>query len=370
MKSKLRQIADLGQSIWIDNISRGMLRSGELRRLVNEGVTGLTSNPTIFHKAISTGADYDEQVRELAKAGQSTDAIYEACATRDIAEAADFLRPIHDQTNGRDGYVSIEVNPKLAHDSEASVAEARRLSRALARPNIMIKVPATPEGVPAIRTLISEGIHVNVTLIFALEAYEQVMRAYVDGLRARQQAGKALAVASVASFFVSRVDTVVDQLLEQKIAAGARGLDTLRGQAAIANARIAYERYKHMFEGPDFADLRRAGAPVQRPLWASTSTKNPAYSPTVYVDNLIGPNTVNTLPPQTLEAIEKHAAPARTVDMDVDRSYAVIERLRTAGIRMEDVTARLLSDGVRLFAESFEKLLADVDAKRRKFGGR
>jgi transaldolase len=370
MNSRIRQIAQLGTAIWVDNISRDMLRSGELRRLVNDGVTGLTSNPTIFQKAISTGTAYDEQIRELAKAGQSVDEIYEACATRDIGEAADQLRPVFEQSNGRDGFVSIEVSPRLAHDSDGTLTEARRLYRALARPNVMIKVPATPAGIPVIQALIAEGVNVNVTLIFGLEAYEQVMRAYVDGLTQRLRAGKPLAVASVASFFVSRVDTVVDKLLEQRITSGTRGLETLRGQAAIANAKIAYDRFKQVFEGPDFSELHRNGAAVQRPLWASTGTKNPAYAPTVYVDHLIGPHTVNTVPPATLEAIRTHANPARTVDMDVERAYSVIERLRMVDIRMEDVTAALLTDGVRLFAESFDQLLGDVAVKRQKFGGR
>ncbi|RMF75047.1 MAG: transaldolase, partial [Planctomycetota bacterium] len=316
----------MGQAIWLDFISRELLESGELRRLVREGVTGVTSNPTIFQKAISSGSTYDDQIRQLAREGADARAIYTALATRDITEAADTLRPVYDETQGRDGYVSIEVDPALAHDTDGTLAEARRWFQSIDRPNVMIKVPATPEGVPAVQTLIAEGVNVNVTLIFAIDTYEQVMSAYIEGLRARQAAGKPLStVGSVASFFVSRVDTLVDKLLDQHADAGDTSFGGVRGQAAIANARIAYDRFKHVFEGEGFAALRRARARVQRPLWASTSTKNPAYPDTKYVDALIGPDTVNTLPPATLEAARDHAMPARTIDMDVDRAYAVIE---------------------------------------------
>lgn len=368
MTNRIRQISGIGQAIWLDFISRDLLRTGKLRELINEGLTGMTSNPSIFQKSIASGREYDDQIRELASAGRSTNEIYEALAIQDIGEAADQLRSIYNETNARDGFVSIEVSPRLAHDTEGTVAEARRLFAAIDRRNVMIKVPATLAGLPAIRTLIGEGINVNVTLIFALEMYEKVMQAYIDGLRHLRESGRTLGyVASVASFFVSRVDSVIDEQLSQRINGGERGLDTLRGQAAIANAKIAYDCFKHVFEGPTFADLRAAGGRVQRPLWASTSTKNPAYSDTKYIDALIGPNTVNTVPPQTLDAIRDHGAAARTIDMDVNQAYAAIEKLKTVGIDMKAVTDFLLLDGVKQFADSFEKMLADVDAKRAKF---
>jgi transaldolase len=368
MTNRLRQFADLGQAVWLDFISRDLLRSGELRELIKAGVTGVTSNPSILQKAIAAGSAYDDQLRELSRTGKSAYEIYEALAFRDIAEAADQLRPIYDEKDGRDGFVSIEVDPKLAHDTQQTVSEARRIFRTIDRPNVMIKVPATAAGVPAVHTLIGEGINVNVTLIFAIQAYEDVMEAYLDGLRVMQQRGRPIhRVASVASFFVSRIDTLVDQLLTAQIEAGEASLGTLRGQAAIASAKIAYDRYRAVFEAESFAVLRAAGARVQRPLWASTSTKNPAYPDTKYVDTLVGPDTVNTLPPNTLDALRDHGTAARTIDLDVEEAYAVVERLTTAGIDMEQVTARLLADGVRLFAESFEKMIADIEAQRAKF---
>jgi transaldolase len=368
MEDRIRQVTSLGQAVWLDFISRDLLRSGQLRKLINEGVTGVTSNPSILQKAIAAGSEYDDQLRELGRAGRGAHEIYEALVFRDIADAADQLRPIYDEKNARDGFVSIEVDPQLAHDTARTVAEARRIFKTVDRPNVMIKVPATAEGVPAVRTLIGEGINVNVTLIFAIRTYERVVQAYLDGLRTMQAAGRPIhRVASVASFFVSRIDTLVDQQLTERIDAGEQILATLRGQAAIASAKIAYDRYRAVFEAEPFAELRAAGARVQRPLWASTSTKNPAYPDTKYVDTLIGPDTVNTLPPNTLEALRDHGSAARAIDLDVEEAYAIFERLTTAGISMENVTTQLLNDGVRLFAEAFEKMIADIDAKRAKF---
>jgi len=368
MVDRIRQFTSLGQAIWLDFLSRDLLRSGRLRELINAGVTGVTSNPSILQKAIAEGGYYDDQIRELARAGCDARQIYEALALRDIGEAADQLRPIYYEKDGRDGFVSLEVDPALAHDTAGTIEEARRLFRALERPNVMIKVPATPEGLPAIRTLIGEGINVNATLIFAVDVYEQVMQAYIDGLRRLQDAGRSIRrVASVASFFVSRVDTLVDRLLTERLAAGDQSLATLRGQAAIANAKIAYDRYRKVFESEAFAVLRASGARVQRPLWASTSTKNPDYPDTKYVDTLVGPNTVNTLPPQTLEALRDHGIAARTIDLDVDEAYGVIEKLAAVGIDMQQVCDRLLAEGVRLFAESFERMLKDIEAKRGRF---
>jgi len=370
MENRLRQIANLGQAVWLDNISRELLNTGRLRELVNEGVTGMTSNPAIFQKAIADGAEYDDQLRELVNGEEkSTYELYEALAFRDIADAADQLRSVYEETDGRDGFVSIEVDPKLAHDTEQSIAEARRICQTIDRPNVMIKIPATEAGAPAVRALIGEGINVNATLIFSIGTYEKIVQAYLDGLRSMHKAGKSIhRVASVASFFVSRVDTQIDKVLTERIEAGDSGLATLRGQAAIANAKIAYDRYKAVFESDQFADLRAAGARAQRPLWASTSTKNPAYPDTKYVDTLIGPNTVNTLPPATLDALRDHGIVARTLDLDVEESYAVVERLETAGINLKTFTDRLLTDGVRLFAEAFEKMIADLETKRAKFG--
>jgi transaldolase/glucose-6-phosphate isomerase len=370
MNTRIRQISALGQAIWLDFISRDLLRTGQLRELINDGLTGMTSNPSIFQKSIAAGRAYDDQIRELAVAGRTTYEIYEALAIQDIGEAADQLRSVYNETHARDGFVSIEVNPKLARDTEGTIAEARRLFATIDRRNVMIKVPATPEGLPAIQTLIGEGINVNVTLIFSIAMYEKVMQAYIEGLRAMREAGRPLGfVSSVASFFVSRVDTLIDEQLTKRIEAGEKGLDTLRGQAAIANAKIAYDCYKQVFEaaGGPFADLRSAGARVQRPLWASTSTKNPAYPDTKYVDTLIGPNTVNTVPPNTLDAIRNHSSPARTIDLDVDQSFRLIEKLQTAGVDMKIVTDALLTDGVKIFADSFDRLLADLDTKRLRF---
>jgi len=368
MATRIRKITGLGQAIWLDFINRDLLRSGRLHELINEGVTGMTSNPSIFQKAIASGSEYDDQIRELTHAGQSTYEIYEALAIRDIAEAADHLRPTYNEKDARDGFVSIEVDPKLADDTEGTIAEARRLFKTIDRPNVLIKVPATDAGLPAITTLIGEGINVNITLIFAISMYERVMQAYIDGLKRLQQAGRSIRrVASVASFFVSRIDSLVDKLLTERIENGQEGLGTLRGQAAIASAKVAYDRYKAVFEGEPFAELRSAGARVQRPLWASTSTKNPDYPDTKYVDTLIGPETVNTLPPHTLDAARDHADVARTIDLDTDEAYALIEKLGTAGIDMKTVTEQLLNDGVRLFVESFEQMLKDVDAKRAKY---
>jgi transaldolase len=368
MANRIRQITDLGQAVWLDFIQRELLQSGELRRLVNDGVTGMTSNPSIFQKSIAEGSAYDEQIRELARAGRSTSEIYEALVIRDIQDAADQLRSIYAERDARDGFVSVEVDPKLADETNSTITEARRLFKTIDRPNVMIKVPATAAGLPAISTLIGEGINVNVTLIFGISMYEQVMEAYLEGLRRLQDAGRSIRrVASVASFFVSRIDTLVDKLLATRIEKGDQTLATLRGQAAVASAKIAYDRYKSVFEAEPFAKLRAGGARVQRPLWASTSTKNPDYPDTKYVDDLIGPDTVNTLPPHTLDAAREHATVARTVDLDVDEAYALMEKLGTVGIDMKRVTDQLLADGVRLFAEAFEKTLKDIEAKRAKF---
>jgi transaldolase / glucose-6-phosphate isomerase len=365
MMNRIRQIQALGQAIWLDYISRDLVRSGGLAKLVEEGITGVTSNPTIFHKAIAGSALYDDDLRTLARQGQSATAIYEALALGDVGEAADTLRTVYNETHGRDGFVSIEVNPHLAHDTDGTIEEARRLFRTLKRPNVMIKVPGTPEGLPAITTLIGEGINVNVTLIFSVAVYDKVMEAYLEGLRQLQERNRPLGlVSSVASFFVSRVDTLVDKIIDHRITHGEPHLDPLYGLAAVANAKIAYQHYKGVFGGPRFETFRSCGARPQRPLWASTGTKNPEYLDTKYVDPLIGVNTVNTVPPTTLDAIRDHAVTAQTIEFEIEHTNAVWQELAGLKIDIDWVTAVLLDEGVQAFVDSYDKLLADVERKR------
>ncbi|MBI2871612.1 MAG: bifunctional transaldolase/phosoglucose isomerase, partial [Chloroflexi bacterium] len=364
MTTILQQVQRLGQSIWYDNIRRGLIASGELQHLIELGVTGITANPTIFEKAIAGSTDYDSALKTLASSRKSLYEVYEALAVEDIREASDLLRPVYESTGGADGYVSLEVNPSLAHDTEATVAEARRLFTTLDRPNVMVKVPATPEGIPAIRRLIAEGINVNVTLIFSLVVYRQVIEAYISGLEDLARTGGELGrVASVASFFVSRVDTAVDAALEERVRHGDDGLRPLLGKAAIANARLAYREFKRSFAGERFATLRARGARVQRPLWASTGTKNPGYSDVMYLESLIGPDTVNTVPPATLTAFLDHGRAESMLEQGIDEASEVMEALSQSGISMAEVTARLLAEGVRAFADSFQKLLGNVDEK-------
>lgn len=363
--TRIQQLYGLGQSVWCDNLSRVMIDSGELQRLIDLGVVGITSNPTIFMKAIGAGGVYDERLAELSSRGLTAIEIYEQLAIADIADAADILKPVYERTHGVDGFVSLEVNPHLAHDTAGTIAEAKRLWAALSRPNVFIKVPATAEGIPAIEALIAEGISVNVTLIFSLASYEQVMRAYIEGLKRRRAAGGELAnVASVASFFVSRVDTMIDQILEQLRLQGTN-VSGLSGKAANANAKLAYAKFERVFDSNgEFGALAAKGAKVQRPLWASTSTKNPAYQDTIYVDNLIGPNTVNTMPPQTLEATLDHGQVATTIRDGFQDAQRVLMRLADLDIDMSTVTSQLLRDGVKLFAESFDSLLENIRQKQ------
>ena len=357
-------IQALGQSVWIDYIRRSMLTTGELGALVRQGITGLTSNPTIFEKAISGSTDYDEPLLELTRAGRSPAEVFEALAVEDIQDAADILRGVYDRTDGADGYASIELPPPLAHDQRATLAEARRLFASVGRPNVLIKVPATPEGIRAVRTLIAEGINVNVTLIFSLESYRTVMEAYLRGLEQRAgQSGADLRVASVASFFVSRVDAAVDPLLRERAGAGDASAADLLGKAAVANARAAYALFETEFGGDRFAALKAKGARVQRPLWASTSTKDPTYPDTMYVDALIGPDTVNTMPPQTLDAVLDHGVATATLAGTGPSARETLDALTAAGIDMAEVTGKLLRDGVVAFADSYDAVLASVEAK-------
>jgi transaldolase len=361
MTSPLQQLADQGQSVWIDLLSRELLRTGELERLVREdAVTGVTSNPTIFQKAIAHGHDYDEQLREVLEHEREPKEVFLALAGRDVADACDVLRGVWDARSGRDGYVSLEVDPRLAGDTEGTIAEARRLHAMVARPNLFVKIPATRPGLPAIEASIAAGIPINVTLIFGLDRYSEVVEAYVRGLeRLVDGGGDPRLVASVASFFVSRVDTEADRRLDE-----IGGHDDLKGKLAIANAKLAYQRYQRHFAGERWEALAGRGATPQRCLWASTSTKNPAYRDTLYVEELIGPDTVDTMPAETLEAFRHHGRVAATLTADVDDAARVLDRMAAAGVDYDDVVGVLEREGVEKFTDSFVHLLADVEAKR------
>ncbi len=361
--SRIKRLAEHGQSVWLDYIRRSLVTGGGLARLIEEdGVSGMTSNPTIFEKAIAGSSDYDEAIASLLAEEREIDtqALYDRLAVEDIRMAADALRPAFDAAGGADGFVSLEVSPHLAGDTAGTVADARRLWAVVARPNLMIKVPATPAGIPAIEALIRDGINVNVTLIFSLSHYEDAARAYIRGVeRCERPAG----AASVASFFVSRVDTSVDRLLDE---IGTEEALALRGAAAVANARLAYARFEEIFRGGEFAVLSRRGAGVQRPLWASTGTKNPGYSDVLYVEELIGPQTVNTLPPATMDAFRDHGeVRGDTIGQGLDRARAVLESLDRLGIDLDRVTSTLQEEGVGAFASSHDALLAALEGKRR-----
>jgi transaldolase len=360
--NRLKTLGTFGQSLWLDYIRRDLITSGQLRRLIEEdGLQGMTSNPSIFEKAIVESHEYDEDIRTMAREGQGVNAIYEALSQRDVQNAADMFRPVYDKTAGNDGYVSLEVNPHLAHDTNGTVEEAHRLWKTLARPNVLIKVPATSEGLLAIQALISEGINVNVTLLFGLPRYRHVAEAYLAGLAARAARGKPLQhVASVASFFVSRIDGLIDPLLEKVIAQGGKTADLakkVRGHVAIASAKMAYHIYKEMFWSGRFKELAVQGARVQRLLWASTSTKNPDESDVKYMEALIGPDTINTAPLETLDAYRDHGNPKARLEQDVEEARLVLERLPELGISLDQVTQQLEDDGVVKFNKPFDKLL-------------
>ncbi len=364
------ELQKLGQSLWYDNIERRLIKSGELRRMIEEdGVVGLTSNPTIFDKAISSSVSYDAALSRLVQAGKSPVEIYESLAIEDIRAAADLLRPVYERTNRLDGLVSLEVSPHLAYYSRETLDEVRRLWEAVDRPNLMVKVPATRQGIPAVEQLISEGININITLIFSLEAYRLVAEAYLAGLERRVEANLPIDhISSVASFFVSRVDTNVDgQLAAAFDRSDGRNqryrLEPLLGRAAIANCKLAYEIFGDKFGSERFQGLAKSGARVQRLLWGSTSTKNPNYPDTYYVDALIGPDTVNTVPTETLLAFKDHGTVARTLDADLDEARRVAEELADAGIDMDAVTAQLLVEGVDQFTQSFDQLIAGIEAR-------
>jgi transaldolase/glucose-6-phosphate isomerase len=357
--TKIHELTQHGQSIWFDYIRRAFLTSGELQEWMDQGVRGVTSNPSIFEKAIAGSADYDADLHPLIEAGKSVEEIYEALALDDIRLAADILRPVYDESEGADGYVSLEVSPRLAHDLDGTLADARRLFTLLARPNVMIKVPATPAGILAIETLISEEINLNVTLIFSLAQYEAVAEAYLAGLEKRATRGEDLShIASVASFFISRLEGPVDHALAEL------GRSDIQGKTAVANAKLAYARFRELFSGERWQKLVNLGARVQRPLWASTGTKNPQYSDTLYVDELIGPHTVNTVPPETLNAFLDHGTVAATIQGEGETARAQFAALNRLGIDVENLAQSLLEDGVAAFAKSFDTLLASVAKKR------
>jgi len=363
----VRQLESFGQSVWLDYIRRDLLSSAEFRRMIDEdGLDGMTSNPTIFKKAIDGSNAYDEQLKQLARAGKSVEEIYEALTTDDIKLAADKLRPIYDRSEGRTGYVSYEVSPLLANDTDGTIAAARRCASMINRPNLMIKVPSTPAGIPAIEQLISEGRCINVTLMFSLKHYEGVANAYISGLERRIKAGGALdRIASVASVFVSRVETLVDKLLEAKLKANPDEANAaLCGTAAVANAKLIYQRFVELFHSDRFKALAAKGARVQRPLWASTGTKDPKYSDVKYVQELIGRDTVNTMPPATMDAFRDHGKPRLSVTEGVEQAREIRTRLAALGIDLDEVGETLQKEGVESFSKSYEELLAAIKKRR------
>jgi transaldolase len=371
MNNPLLQLKTHGQSVWFDNIDRAQLISGQFKRLLDEdGVVGVTANPTIFQKSISQGHAYDEQMTQLIKEGKSTNEIYEALVMRDIRTVADILRPIYDRTNGQDGFVSLEVSPDLAHDTASTLSEVSRFWKTVDRPNLMIKIPATPEGIPAIQQALTEGININITLIFSLDNYRQVADAYLSALEERNAEGKDIShIASVASFFVSRVDTLVDKVLEDRIKATSdsaeqQKLKSLEGKAAIANARLVYQEFKRIFGTPRFESLKHSGAHVQRPLWASTSTKNPAYRDVLYAEELIGPDTVDTMPLETIENFRDHGRVSRTIENNIPQAKAELAALEEVGIHYDQVTQQLQDEGVQKFADSFHELFKGIESKK------
>jgi transaldolase len=359
-ESRLHELAEYGQSVWIDFLSRDLLRSGELARKMREdAIVGVTSNPTIFQKAISVGDAYDEQLREVLEVERDPKEVFIRLAAKDVTDALDLLRPVWDGGGGKDGYVSIEVDPNFAYDTAATIDEAQRLHELIDRPNLFVKIPATEPGLPAIEEMIARGRSINVTLIFALDRYAEVAQAYIRGLeRLVESGGDPGTVASVASFFVSRVDTEADRRLDE-----IGGHDELKGKLAVANAKLAYQRYKEIFAGERWDALAARGATPQRCLWASTSTKNPAYSDVLYVEELIGPMTVNTMPEETIEAFQDHGKVAATLEQRIDEAKRVFEEIRLAGIDYADVTATLEREGVEKFADSFAELLEGIRAK-------
>lgn len=362
-KNNVKRIHDFHQSIWLDFIDRQIMDTGELQKLIDEdGVRGVTSNPAIFEKAISSSSDYDADIKELSQQDLSNEDIFYRLAVRDIKRAADLFKPVYEEeVKGADGYISLEVSPHLARNTEGTIRQARELWEAVDRENVMIKIPGTAEGLPAIRTCISEGININVTLLFSLDRYEEVANAYISGLEDRLKAKQPIDhIASVASFFLSRIDVIVDPMLKEK------GLNQLYGEVAIASAKKAYEIYKRIFSSERFKKLEAKGAKPQRLLWASTSSKNPDFADTKYVEALIGPNTVNTIPMDTLEAFRDHGQVANTLEDDLDKATRTLSQLEEAGISLEDITQRLEEEGIDKFNKPYDKLLEAIGQQKQK----
>jgi transaldolase len=369
---RLQALHDVGQSLWLDYIDRPMLHNGELARRIRDDVlTGMTSNPAIFEKALASGTAYDAQVAGLT-GDRTAWQLFEELAAEDVRTACDLFRDVYDRTQGVDGYVSLEVSPNVANDETGTIREARHLWKLVDRPNVMIKVPGTDAGCLALRQLIADGINVNVTLLFAVASHARVIEAYLSGLEARAAAGQPLArVASVASFFVSRVDSEIDKRIDAIVASGklaAEAAGALKGKAAVANAKLAYQLFTECFSGPRWAALAAKGARVQRPLWASTSTKNPAYRDVIYVEELAGPDTVNTLPPATLEAFRDHGEARRTVDVDLEGARKALAAVEARGISIRNVTDQLLGEGLASFQKAFDTLLAGLETKATELG--
>ena len=367
--NRLQQLQDVGQSIWLDSIDRRILHDGELdRRVSDDALTGMTSNPTIFQKALASSNAYDDQIIEAEEHGLTSWQLFELLETTDVRDACDHFAAVYSSTRGADGYVSIEVSPGVSQSADATVEEARRLWKTVDRPNVMVKVPGTPEGAIAVRRLIAEGINVNITLLFAIQAHERVIEAYMAGLEDRIKARQPIdGLASVASFFVSRVDTEIDKRLDALIAKATQPekerLKILKGRAAIANAKLAYRLFTQKFAGPRWEALAKQGGRVQRPLWASTSTKNPEYRDVMYVEELIGPDTVDTMPPATIEAFRDHGAVERAVDKKVAAAEGLLKEIEAVGISMKGVTEKLLVEGIASFQKSFDELIAGLEAK-------
>jgi len=378
-KNRLQELHDAGQSIWLDSIDRRILHDGELdRRIRDDALTGMTSNPTIFQKALASSNAYDEQITEAEEIDAVRDAedrrgltvgqVFYLLETTDVRDACDHFAGVYSSTRGADGYVSIEVSPGVAGSRDATVTEARGLWKTVDRPNVMVKVPGTPEGAPAVRTLIAEGINVNITLLFGIDAHERVIDAYIEGLEERVKKRQPIdGIASVASFFVSRVDTEIDKRLDALIAKAPQPekerLEMLKGRAAIANAKLAYRLFTQKFAGPRWEALAKQGARVQRPLWASTSTKNPKYRDVMYVEELIGPDTVDTMPPATIDAFRDHGVVERTVDKKIAAAEGLLKEIEAVGISLKEVTDKLLDDGIASFQKSFDELIAGLESK-------
>ncbi|MBD3168034.1 MAG: transaldolase, partial [candidate division Zixibacteria bacterium] len=365
-ENPLRNLSKFGQSIWLDYITRSMIKSGELDKLIeNDGISGMTSNPSIFHQAMIKSPDYETALVDLAKSGASTGVIYETLAIEDIQAAADHLKPIYDQTKGKDGFISLEVSPELAYDTNATIEEAKRLWDRVKRPNLMIKVPGTQEGLPAIETLLAEGLNINITLLFSLDNYAQVREVYMSALESRLKMNKPIDnIASVASFFISRIDTQVDKKLNELIQSGTTDAKALLGKAAVASGKIAYHDFFNDFNRARFKELKDKGARVQRPLWASTSTKNPDYSDVLYVEPLIGQDTVNTLPMKTVDAFRDHGVVQATIEQNLNDAYEALEKIEGLGISMKEVTDKLQKDGVQAFIDSWKQLMEGLEEKR------